>query len=374
MTRGGERVAKLQRWLGGTPSTEPFRRGTDALVFAMALLVFLIVLTSVLPVPYVRFAPGPTFNTVGEVDGTPVISIDGATTYPTSGNLDLTTVSESGGPYGSLTVGDAIRGWRDPTVVILPRDVVFPENQDESQVEEDNAVAFDESQSSAIAASMRYLGKPVKAAVKVAEVADDGPSNGQLLVGDQIVSIAGQPVKQQADVRRIVRSQPIGTPLAFVLLRDDARTTVTVTSVASPVTPGVAYVGVSTEVVYSAEFPITFGLSDVGGPSAGLMFSLGIVDKLTPGQLNGGRFVAGTGTISPEGEVGAIGGIAQKMAGARGKGAEFFLAPASNCDEVVGHVPAGLTVVPVATLTEAVNATTAWVDGRPVASCPASSG
>jgi len=121
---------------------------------------------------------------------------------------------------------------------------------------------------------------------------------------------------------------------------------------------------------YRAEFPITVNLEGVGGPSGGLMLSLGIVDKLTPGELNGGHKVAGTGTIDPDGKVGAIGGIGQKMAGARNSGAEFFLAPADNCDDVLAsHIPSGLTVAKVSTLTDAVAALEAYSAGKPAVGC-----
>ena len=138
-----------------------------------------------------------------------------------------------------------------------------------------------------------------------------------------------------------IRAKPAGTTFAFVVRRDGATVTEQVTSAPGRKDPAVPYVGVVVAVDYQATFPITFGLEDVGGPSAGLMFSLGIVDKLTPGELNGGRFVAGTGTITPEGDVGPIGGIGQKMAGARGQGAELFLAPKDNCPEALENGAGG---------------------------------
>ncbi|MGH3670280.1 MAG: S16 family serine protease, partial [Pseudonocardiaceae bacterium] len=103
-------------------------------------------------------------------------------------------------------------------------------------------------------------------------------------------------------------------------------------------------------------FTTTITLADVGGPSAGLMFALAIVDKLTPGALAGNIFVAGTGTIVPAGQVGSIGGIPLKMISAREAGATVFLVPAGNCAEAVQHVPAGLRLVRVNTLTDAVHA------------------
>ena len=100
-----------------------------------------------------------------------------------------------------------------------------------------------------------------------------------------------------------------------------------------------------------APFTVNLGLAnEIGGPSAGLMFALGIIDKVGPTNLTGGKFIAGTGTIDPSGDVGAIGGIALKMIAARAKGASVFLAPAANCPDVRGAIPGGLDVVKVSNL------------------------
>ena len=119
---------------------------------------------------------------------------------------------------------------------------------------------------------------------------------------------------------------------------------------------GSILLGIGAGATYQFPFTVDIQLDNVGGPSAGMMFALGIIDQLTPGELNGGKSVAGTGTISADGTVGAIGGIRQKLFGAVGSGATYFLAPASNCDEVVGHVPAGLRVFAVKTLSDSLTA------------------
>jgi PDZ domain-containing protein len=129
------------------------------------------------------------------------------------------------------------------------------------------------------------------------------------------------------------------------------------------------YVGILGDTMFTGPFPIKFQLDDVGGPSAGLMFALGIVDQLTPGDLNGGQYLAGTGTISPDGQVGPIGGIGQKVIAARSAGARLFLAPADNCSDFAGLVPTGITVASVRTLTDAVNTINAWRADLKVPSC-----
>jgi len=129
-------------------------------------------------------------------------------------------------------------------------------------------------------------------------------------------------------------------------------------------------IGIGTKTTYDLPVDITIQLDNVGGPSAGMMFALGMIDLLTPGELNGGKDVAGTGTIDADGNVGAIGGIRQKLFGAKDAGAEWFLAPESNCDEVVGHVPDGLTVFAVKTLDDSLAALKAIADGADTSKLP----
>jgi PDZ domain-containing protein len=178
-------------------------------------------------------------------------------------------------------------------------------------------------------------------------------------------------VSRPEDVVTAVRDEPVGSTLAFTVLRDGQEATVDVVSAEKPDEAGVPYVGITVGINYRAEFPITFALDDIGGPSAGMMFALAIVDKLTPEDLTGGGHVAGTGTIDPAGSVGAIGGIRQKLAGARGAGATLFLLPQVHCEEAAGYVPEGLSAVPVSTLQDALDALAAWRAGEPLPTCPA---
>ncbi len=128
--------------------------------------------------------------------------------------------------------------------------------------------------------------------------------------------------------------------------------------------------GVLLQYQFKFPFDVKISLEKVGGPSAGMMFALGIVDTVTPGDLTGGKHVAGTGTITPDGAVGPIGGISQKMHGARSGGATLFLAPAANCDEVVGHIPDGLQVVRVENLAEARKAVELAASGADTSGLP----
>jgi PDZ domain-containing protein len=360
--------------------THPTRRGWT-LIISGGVTAGLIAVAFLMPVPFVKLAPGPTFNVIGQKDGTDVISITGTETFPVSGTLDMTTVLESGGPRGGLTFVDAIASWLDPADAVVPRELIFPDDVTGEQVRERQAMLFSTSESNAVAAAMTYLDRPLITQNVVTAVYEGTPADGVLLPKDEIVSINGVEVKKVPEVVDAVRSEPIGTTFEFVVRRDgvevdgamqdDVETTVSVTSAENPDDAGVPYIGIGVGAYYSAEFPIDFTLEDVGGPSAGLMFATGIVDKLTPDDLVAGEHIAGTGTIEPDGTVGPIGGIRQKLAGARNAGATLFLMPADHCTEAAGHIPDGLTVTPVTTLSEGIDAIRAYTAGEQVPSCPA---
>lgn len=349
------------------------RPGHRALVASLAglVLVALIALAALLPVPFIILSPGPTFNTIGDVDGVPLVEISGTTTYPVTGALDMTTIREEGEPRSPLTVFGAIAAWIDPDRAVLPRELLYGDDETTEEVQQRNAVLFSTSQSNAVAAAMNTLGEPLIEDVVVTAVVEGTPAFGVLDAGEVITAIDGQPVSRPEDVVTAVRAEPVGSTLAFTVLRDGQEATVDVVSAEKPDEAGVPYVGITVGINYRAEFPITFALDDIGGPSAGMMFALAIVDKLTPEDLTGGGHVAGTGTIDPAGSVGAIGGIRQKLAGARGAGATLFLLPQVHCEEAAGYVPEGLSAVPVSTLQDALDALAAWRAGEPLPTCPA---
>jgi PDZ domain-containing protein len=360
--------------------THPTRRGWT-LIVAGAVTAGLLATAFLLPVPFVKLAPGPTFNVIGQEDGTDVISITGTETFPVSGNLDMTTVLESGGPRGGLTFVDAIASWLDPNDAVVPRELIFPDDVTGEEVRQRQAMLFSTSESNAVAAAMAYLDRPLITQNVVTAVFEDTPSDGVLLPKDEILSINGTEVTEVTQVAQAIRSEPVGTTFEMVVRRDgvevdgvmadDVEQTVSVTSADNPDDPGVPYIGIGVGEYYTAGFPIEFTLEDIGGPSAGLMFATGIVDKLTAEDLAAGRHIAGTGTIEPDGTVGPIGGIRQKLAGARAAGATLVLMPADHCTEAAGHVPDGLTVTPVTTLAEGVAAIQAYTAGETVLSCPA---
>lgn len=365
-------------------AAEPDASGAPATVWGMSrrawmltasgvTLLVLLAVAFLLPVPYVKLGPGPTFNVAGEADGKPVISITGTQTYPVDGALDMTTVLESGGPRGGLTFATAIAAWFNPADAVVPRELLFPDDVTGEQVQTRQAMLFSTSESNAVAAAMDYLGKPVTTDIVVTAVYSDSPSDGVLEPRDTILSVDGVDVTDPTSVATTIRSKPIGTTFSLGIERDGSPLTVSVASAANPDDTSKPYIGIGVGPLYSAGFPIDFTLEDVGGPSAGLMFAVGIIAKLSPQDLTAGHHIAGTGTIDPDGTVGPIGGIRQKLAGARNAGATLFLMPKDHCAEAAGHIPDGLTVVPVTTLTEAVTAITDYDAGATLPTCPAPS-
>lgn len=341
-------------------------------------LVCLMVVAVSAKTPYVILEPGPVFDTLGSDSGKPIIKISGTKTYPTAGELNMTTVSESGGPESGISIVQAAWAWINPDASVMPREVLYDEGTTQEQDYQAGSEDFSTSQSNAIAAALMYLHKPVRTELAVTSVSFGAPADGKLHAGDRMISVDGHSVHTPERVVQLVRDQKIGTLHTFVVDRAQKRTTVRVKSAAHPDDPSTTsdetktpYVGIGVGYFYSADFAINFGLEDVGGPSAGGMFALALVDKLTPGAMTGGNIIAGTGTISPLGKVGAIGGIGHKMLGAKKAGAKLFIAPRSNCDEVVGHIPSGLTVVPVSTLGQGIAAIKSFNAGGALEKCSA---
>ena len=313
------------------------------------------------PVPYAELTPGPTFDVLGTQDGTasgtPLISIAGRQTYPTTGQLRMVTVGVSEESY-QMPLGEALAGWLSTDEAIVPKDTIYPAGQTQQQSDAENTQEMTDSQDSAITAGLGALGiKPTGSEVVIADVGDGSPAAGKLLAGDVIDEVDGTPIPGgnagMTQVTDVIQKLTPGRQVTFEITRDDKKQTITTGTQNSG---GKAAVGIAIESENVFPFDVDIQLNNVGGPSAGMMFALGIIDKLTSTNLTGGRIIAGTGTIDAQGNVGAIGGIQMKTIGARDAGATVFLAPAGNCAEAKANQPAGLELVKVNTLQDALNA------------------
>jgi PDZ domain-containing protein len=344
-------------------------RRTATMLASTLILIALLCAGVFIKVPYSEMSPGPTVNTLGEHDGEPVLQISGRKTYPATGHLNMTTVRVTSANY-NMNLVEAVYGWLAHDNKVVPHDTLYPDGKTEQQSTQENAEEFSQSQESAKVAALKELGIPVKSWVIVSTVVKGSPAEGRLHAGDVIKSVDGTAVKAPGDVAKLVTKHKPGEKVVFTVVpakeqaaaekagkTATATTDVTITTAKSSDSGASrAIVGISAGTDHTFPFSIDIKLADVGGPSAGLMFALGIVDKLTPGDLTGGKFVAGTGTIDDSGTVGPIGGIELKTIGAREKGAQYFLTPKDNCASAAKDTPDGLTLVKVNTIDDAMNA------------------
>lgn len=320
----------------------------------LVLLCAMILGGSLLPVPYVIERPGPAIDVLGEWEDEEILVIDGAETHPTDGSLMMTTVSVDGGPGYRVTPVEVVAAWFDRTKMVMPREAVFPDGQTREQTTLTNTAAMSTSQQDAVAVALDELDIEYRDVVMISGVQEDGAAAGTLEGGDVIVSVGGQTAGDVQGYRDLIAAVPEGEDVEMTVRRDGEEKTLQVPTELVDGTPRMGVI-----LAEGHEFPLDIEISvgDVGGPSAGLIFSLSVYDELTEGALTGGHAIAGTGTISEDGTVGSIGGIRQKMVGAEKSDAEFFLAPTANCEEVVGYEPDGLEVVAVGTFDEALEAT-----------------
>ena len=334
------------------PAAQPPKKRRWVGFALIGIFVAGVITATYLPAPYVIESPGPAFNVLGSDQKEPIITVSGAKTYPTSGALDLLTVNVLGSPGATPTWLQIFTAWLDPSSVVEPLDAIFPPNQNASDVERQNALMFSDSQQQATAAALKELGYQYKYRVYVDSVPKGTPAAGILKPGDFIETAAGKTVNGVAALRAAVQTTK-GQPVVITGTRNGKPFSVTVKP---RVLAGVYKIGAFVGTKFVFPIDVSLRLADVGGPSGGTMFALGIYDTLTPGSLTGGQMIAGTGTIDESGKVGPIGGIRQKLYGAQRAGAAWFLAPAENCSEVVGHVPGGIQVVSIKTFSDALTA------------------
>jgi Lon-like protease len=345
------------------------RQATTLLVSAIFALALAIGATR-LPVPYVRDVPGPVSNTLGSAQGKPIVAIAHPTATP-QGRIYLVTVSEFGGPRKSISSFDVLEGWWKKSDAVIPRRMIYSDTQTPQQVNQEGAAEMISSQEEAKVAALRYLGYHLTPGAAVAGV--NLPAlKDKLDVGDIIVGADSTTVTNGEDLLKVISAHKAGDQITLHVMRNTDSIDVPVTLQPPSAGSTAPHIGISIMDSFTKPFTIDINLPDVAGPSAGTAFALGIIDKLTDGTLTGGRIVAVTGTIDADGTVGAIGGVIQKMAGARSAGATVFLLPKDNCAEALTAVPHGLRIVPLTTLTSAVQVLKAITAGATVPTCPAS--
>ena len=344
---------------------------------AVAVVAALILLASVTPSPYAIERPGPVVDAFGEMasetgEATPVVRIRGAETYPTSGAMNVLSVSINGTPDRPADWLSVVGTLFDPTRTAVSLSSLYPEGLTAEERAEQNAAMMKASQAAATAAALRRLGEPVDERLSVAGVATDGPADGKLRAGDVIRTADGVEVGGLSELREIVGSAQQGRAVRLGIERDGAEQEQSV--VPETADDGSRLLGITVGEEFSFPFDVSLDLDDIGGPSAGLVFALAVYDKLTPGALTGGERISGTGTIDADGMVGPIGGLPQKIWGAAGAGSTLMLMPRDNCADLPDRLPEGMRIVPVSTFGEAIaaveEAAAAGPDGAERAQAP----
>jgi PDZ domain-containing protein len=299
-------------------------------------------------VPYFALTPGPAQD-VGRL-----IAIDGAKTTPLNGQLLLTTVS-----LHEIRVFEAVRGWFDPSIAILSRSAIIPADSSEQEVEQRTTAQMEESHVLAGAAALDLLGYDVKiepSGVRISAIDSDVPASKALRRGDVVVGVDGQAITQDEQLRAAVRRHRVGDVIGLRVLRGAETVDVNTTTVGLPEDPSIPAIGVHVETVPRVQLPLAIDINSlgIGGPSAGLIFAVGIFDLLDPDDLTRGRVIAGTGEISIEGDVGPVGGIRQKVESARRQGAHLFVVPLAELGQACS-VAKEMSVVGVENLKQTID-------------------
>ncbi|CAI9410669.1 MULTISPECIES: YlbL family protein [Aestuariimicrobium] len=335
---------------------DPWSSNSITALVAAVAFVGLGLVIFLAPIPFVAWAPGGTLDVAGkDQSGKPLIQVGGVPSQPENGRLFMTTVSVTT-VDGHLGLAEALADHWLPRHDVLPREVIYPPTKSDQQVKADEVAMMDTSQRDAVVAALRAAGQPVLELPQVQGVSVSGPSNQKLQPGDLILKIDSVAVQTNEDVRSRIRRHKVGEQVVFTVERAGKQLTVTITTAASAKDATVPIVGITTATGYKYGATVQFSLDPrIVGPSAGLVFALAIYDRIDPSDMLAGRSVAGTGSIGPDGNVGAIGGIQEKIAGAERAKATIFLVPADNCKDLAG-LETDLRLVKVATLRDAISA------------------
>ena len=286
----------------------------------------------------------------------PMVEVPAAYRQPVAGLFLLTTVVSQ----TPITAGQWLFGQISPIINLVPPERIVPADRTVQEEARRNFQMLDESQIAAIAVGLQLAGYEVEITglgARILSILPDSPANSLLQPGDVIVGLNGQPIEAAAEVGARLAIADTADSALLQFERAGESVSVAVPLLAPPEPGQPPRIGILIEdagFVTELPFPVQINPQKiVGGPSAGLMFALTVYNLVTPEDLTGSRIIAGTGTISPNGVVGPIGGVQQKVAGAEFAGAEYFLAPPENYDDA-RVVARRITVVNVATAEEAI--------------------
>ena len=310
---------------------------------AVLALIGLVFALNFYRLPVVALSPGPMEDVLAR------LKVEGSRVYHSEGKLYLTSV----GVDDNVRFYEALLDMANRDVELVPRAQLYPDEQDSSEIDRENAALMDRSKETATVVALREVGYDIEpSGVEVTQVVSGAPADGKLRPGDRIREVDGRAVDSTEQVRKAITGHEVGERVRFRVDRDKDEQAV---AVRAEEVDGEPRVGIVLRDLFP-ELPVKVTIeteNNIGGPSAGLMFTLSIIDKLTAEDLTAGRRIAGTGAIDLDGGVGAVGGVAEKLIAVDRQGVSTFLIPAENCDSVRGRVPAGLRLVKVSTIKEA---------------------
>ena len=342
---------------------------TWAAVVAVPLFVALGFVVALVGLPFVTYAPGPSINVLGDNGSKPIIDVQGHRVFPDKdGQLRMTTVSVTE-RNARLDLFTLMWTWFSKVDAVYPFSAQYPSTGSQQQDTHEGQVEMQTSQESAVVAALTQLGYDLHPQLKIADVTQGMPADGKIEPGDVLLRIGGTKITAGTDVGKLIAAVPDGGSVPVVVDRGGKRVKVDLTPVEKD---GNRLVGITLEPHYDFPVDVTINLNEaIGGPSAGLMFALSIYDVLTPGSLTDGNAVAGTGTIDAQGNVGEIGGIQQKIAGARRDGAQLFLVPAGNCADALGAQNGSMRLAKATTMKQALATIETWSadHNAPLPSC-----
>ena len=327
------------------PASELPGEGQQPLWRKLVFLIPVVALAWILyfvPIPYFVISPGPAQDVL------PLIHVDQQTVYPTDGHMLLTAVN-----LQQPNVYEALWAWADSSEAVVPEgDILAPGESQEQEVRRALSEMDTSKIDAAYVALRAYAGYPARhgKGVLVESVLPRTPADGKLFAGDLIESVNGKTVNDPDELGTEIRGAGVGTE---VTLRIKAGGETHDISLRPVRVKGIAYPVIGVSGVANFPFPLTIDSGNIGGPSAGLMWTLGLADLLTPGDMTGGKTIAGTGTIDLDGNVGPIGGIVEKVIAAERAGARIFFAPAQDAPEARSAADR-IVVVPVRTFSDAV--------------------
>jgi Lon-like protease len=297
-----------------------------------------------LELPYLAYSAGPVSDAADDVVA------DDVAVYPPDGELLMLTVVSQ-----DVNVFEAAIAGLDPRIDLVRKQAVRRVGESDEQYRNRVLQQMDDSNYLAITVALQYLGYDmVPTEVVVNDIVEGVPAADVLELGDTIRSVNGMPITTVDDFGPALEGYAVGDTIAMGLERSGEEVDVEVQLAEREDEPGVPMIGIILGELTEPPFPISIESGDIGGPSAGLMHTIAIIDTLTEGDLAHGRVIAGTGTISLDGSVGSIGGIRQKVVGAEAAGAEYILVPEGNYEKALTAERDHIEIVPVATLDDAI--------------------